>query len=157
MKTSVAELETAVCERLLSANVAASHGSDIAWACAWLVACGYPGLRMLAEALGDELRDIKLVRDNMGLDLKGVSCVWLAPRLLRENASSGRVFLRNVRHGLYLLPFTVRANIGIGCPVDPTFAVGGERTGNPYAGKLAAAERDGVVVDDESWRLLQAG
>jgi hypothetical protein len=112
---------------------------------------------MLAEALGDELRDIKLVRDNMGLDLKGVSCVWLAPRLLRENASSGRVFLRNVRHGLYLLPFTVRANIGIGCPVDPTFAVGGERTGNPYAGKLAAAERDGVVVDDESWRLLQAG
>jgi hypothetical protein len=60
----------------------------------------------------------------------------------------GRLFLRNVRHGLYLLPFSVRANIGIGCPVDPAFAMGGERTKNPYEEKLALARQEGIAVPE---------
>ncbi len=155
MKTSVAELEAAVCKRLVAAHAPAPDAADMAWACAWLEACGYPGVKMLLEALGEERQGEELARDATGLDLKGISCVWLALPIMREAEGGGRVFLRNVRHGLYLLPFTVRANIGIGCPVDPAFALGGERTSNPYAEKLALAEANGVEVDGESWRLLQ--
>ena len=65
---------------------------------------------------------------------------------------NGRAFLRNVRHGLYLLPFSVRANIGIGCPIDPAFALGGLRAKNPYGEKLEAAARNGLAVDDGLWQ-----
>ncbi|MBL8907810.1 MAG: hypothetical protein JNM20_14150, partial [Rhizobiales bacterium] len=54
------------------------------------------------------------------------------------------------------LPFTVRANIGIGCPVDPAFALGGERTKNPYAEKLATAYAQGLSVDDTVWAKAYA-
>jgi hypothetical protein len=65
------------------------------------------------------------------------------------------LYLRNVRHGLYLLPFSVRANIGIGCPVDPSFALGGERTKNPYEEKLLAARQTGIFVDEDLWTRAQ--
>jgi hypothetical protein len=129
---------------------------EIGWAAAWLEACGYPGLQMLAEALAHPVQDIELRRDAMGLDLGQVSCVFLAPRIIGLVAKDGRVFLRNVRHGLYLLPFTVRANLGIGCPVDPAFAVGGERTKDPYAEKLALAAANGITVDEALWARLTA-
>ncbi len=151
----MAELEGVARQRLVGAGIPATDGADSAWACAWLEGCGYPGLRLLREALTDERRELELVRDALGFDLKGVSCVWLGTGLMGEALRHGRVFLRNVRHGLYLLPFSVRANIGIGCPVDPAFALGGERTNNPYAEKLARARANGVEVDGESWRLLQ--
>ncbi len=95
--------------------------------CAWLEACGYPGIRLLLEARADERRALALVPDAMGLDLQNVSCVFLGPEIAAHVAKHGRVFLRNVRHGLYLVPLAVEANIGIGCPVDPAFALGGER------------------------------
>ncbi len=147
------------CEDRITSGLAArgiADASEIGWACAWLEACGYPGLKMLGEALADERRNIELTRDAIGLDLANVSCVFLAPRIARDVEKRGRVFLRNVRHGLYLLPFTVRGNIGIGCPVDLAFAVGGERTKNPYAEKIELATRDGVEVDDGLWSLLEA-
>jgi len=155
MNMTVAELEAAARQRLEAARVPTADVAAVAWACAWLDACGYAGLKLLIEALGDDRRELELVRDGLGIDLKGMSCAWLATRLMGEVERHGRVFLRNVRHGLYLLPFAVRANIGIGCPVDPAFALGGERTGNPYAEKLARAQCHGVEVDEESWRLLQ--
>ena len=123
--------------------------------CAWLEACGYPGIRLLLEARADERRVLALVPDAMGLDLQNVSCVFLGPEIAAHVAKHGRVFLRNVRHGLYLLPLAVEANIGIGCPVDPAFALGGERHKNPYSEKLELAARDGVAVDDELWRALE--
>ncbi len=119
---------------------------DIAWAAAWLEACGYPGLKLLAEALADPVRHLVPVRDALGIDLHNISCAWLAAALLLDVKKNGRVFLRNVRHGLYLLPFTVRDGQGIGCPVDPAFAIGGERTKNPYAEKLALADTHGIEV-----------
>jgi hypothetical protein len=122
--------------------------------CAWLEACGYPGIRLLLEARADERRVVNLVPDAMGLDLENVSCVFLGQVIAAHVAKHGRVFLRNVRHGLFLLPNAVEANIGIGCPVDPAFALGGERHKNPYSEKLEIAARDGVTVDDELWRTL---
>ena len=122
--------------------------------CAWLEGCGYPGIKLLLEARADERQALELVPDAMGLDLKSVSCVFLAPAIAGHVAARGRVFLRNVRHGLYLLPLAVEANIGIGCPVDPAFALGGERSKNPYKEKLETAARDGVAVDDELWQRL---
>lgn len=133
---------------------ARGDAGDIGWATAWLEACGYPGLKILAEALADPVREIELRRDAMGLDLGQVSCVFLAAKIMEQVARDGRLFLRNVRHGLYLLPFTVRANLGIGCPIDPAFAVGGERTKDPYAEKLALAEANGITVDDGLWARL---
>jgi len=123
--------------------------------CAWLEACGYPGIRLLLEARTDKRRALTLVPDAMGLDLQNVSCVFLGPEIAAHVAKHGRVFLRNVRHGLYLVPLAVEANIGIGCPVDPAFALGGERSKNPYSEKLELAARDGVAVDDELWRALE--
>jgi hypothetical protein len=123
--------------------------------CAWLEACGYPGIKLLLEARADKRRALTLVPDAMGLDLQNVSCVFLGPEIAVHVAKHGRVFLRNVRHGLYLLPLAVEANIGIGCPVDPAFALGGERSKNPYSEKLELAARDGVAVDDDLWRALE--
>jgi hypothetical protein len=48
----------------------------------------------------------------------------------------------------------VRANIGIGCPVDPAFALGGERTKNPYEERLALAGDDGIAVPEGLWQRL---
>jgi hypothetical protein len=127
-------------------------------ACAFLEACAYPGIAHLLEALGDQRRDLSLERDALGLDLQQVSCVFLAPSVEAEIAARGRAFLRNVRHGLYLVPVSIKLNVAIGCPVDPAFGLGGERLHNPYAEKLADAARDGVEIDDEIWqKLISAG
>ena len=129
---------------------------DIAWATLWLEACGYGGLKLLAEALTDERRSLPLARDALGLDLDAVSCAFLAPAIMREVKANGRAFLRNVRHGLFMLPFAVKENIGLGCPVDPAFAVGGERHKNPYVEKLEQAAADGIEVDETLWAGLAA-
>ncbi len=129
---------------------------EIAWATVWLEACGYSGLKLLAEALADERRASPLTRDALGLDLDNVSCAFLAPAILREVKANGRAFLRNVRHGLFMLPFSVREKLGLGCPVDPSFAVGGERLKNPYAEKLEQAAAEGIEVDDTLWAGLSA-
>jgi len=130
--------------------------AEIAWATAWLEACGYGGFKLLTEALTDERRSLPLTRDALGLDLDHVSCAFLAPAIMREVQANGRAFLRNVRHGLFMLPFSVREKVGLGCPVDPSFAVGGERLKNPYAEKLEQAAAEGIEVDDAFWAGLAA-
>jgi hypothetical protein len=122
--------------------------------CAFLEACAYPGIAQLLEAAGDDRQQLDLARDVLGLDLQNVSCVFLWPGIEHEISERGRAFLRNVRHGLFLVPLSIRLNIAIGCPVDPAFGLGGERLHNPYAEKLEAADRDGVEVDDELWQRL---
>jgi hypothetical protein len=136
-------------ERIMPGQKAAAKN------CAWLEACGYPGIKLLLAALADERRSLTFAVDAIGLDLQNVSCVFLGPALADHVAKHGRVFLRNVRHGLYLLPLSVEANIGIGCPVDPAFALGGERGKNPYVEKLEIAARDGVAVDDDLWHAVE--
>jgi hypothetical protein len=97
---------------------------------------------------------LPLVRDAIGLDLNHVSCVFLADSLQDFVQREGRVFLRNVRHGLYLVPDSVARNYGIGCPIDPGFALGGERLKNPYAEKLAQAEAESLDINDDVWKAL---
>jgi hypothetical protein len=125
--------------------------------CAWLQGVGYPGLKILTEAVADPVQVATLEKDALGLDLQNVSCVFLADQIATLYAEHGRMFLRNVRHGLYLVPMSVHGNFGIGCPVDPGFALGGERTKNPYPEKLGLAARDGVTVDDVLWSSFTAG
>jgi hypothetical protein len=149
MIASLADIETYAKKLVAAPENAAKH-------CAWLQACGYPGIQLLVEAAADTRKDLPLVPDGLGLDLGNVSCVFLGPSISRYVAACGRVYLRNVRHGLYLVPLSVEDNIGIGCPVDPSFAIGGDRHKNPYAEKLEIAARDGVSVDDEIWRTLEA-
>lgn len=149
---------SAAAARLLRENGSPDIAEDVGWASAWLQACSYPGLEILMEALDTtpvDLRHPELAPDSLGLDLGDISCVFLAPRISLMVQERGRLFLRNVRHGLYLLPFSVRANIGIGCPVDPSFALGGERTKNPYEEKLAAARQTGITVAEQAWQRTQ--
>ena len=120
----------------------------IAWATVWLQACGYPAVTLLAEAFADDAKDLVIVRDPLGIDLHNVSCVYLAASITADVLRNGRAFLRNVRHGLYLVPFSVRDGLAIGCPVDPAFALGGPREKNPYTDKLAAARAGGLAIDD---------
>jgi hypothetical protein len=137
-----------------AAQALAAKGFDLpqaARSCAWLHGAGYDGLQYLAEALHDEKISADLEKDLMGLDLQHVSCVFIAEKVEALLAEHGRLFLRNVRHGLYLLPGSVMGDYGIGCPVDPGFALGGERHKNPYAEKLALATAEGVDVDDTLW------
>ncbi len=153
MHFTMSEAESAL-GRLLEAR-GVTENTGIAWAAAWLEACGYSGVRLLAEALAEEHKPISLTRDALGLDLQNVSCAFLAPAIMRDVAASGRVYLRNVRHGLFLVPFAVKANIGIGCPVDPGFALGGELHKNPYGEKLALAEANGLDIDGTLWTNLK--
>ncbi len=127
MHTDIASAEAHVAARL----GALPDAAEIAWATVWLEACGYSGLKLLAEALSDERQSLALERDLLGIDLQNVSCAFLAPAILREVKANGRAFLRNVRHGLFLLPFSVKANVGIGCPIDPSFALGASGTKIP--------------------------
>lgn len=149
MHLNPAEAERQIAARLEAEGIAECQ--DIAWSAVWLEACGYGGVALLAEALDDERRDCDLTRGLIGLDLDHVSCAFLAPRIIADVKANGRVFLRNVRHGLFVLPFTVRENVGIGCPVDPAFAVGGERHKNPYDEKLALAAEQGLEIDNAHW------
>jgi hypothetical protein len=142
MNVSFDEVRRVAFRALDGGGAAPGIDDDCGWGCAWLEACGYPGLKMLVEALEE---------DAIGLDLKNISAVFSAPNVVDVAVAKGRLFVRNVRHGLYFLPFTVRANVGIGCPVDPAFALGGERMKNPYAEKLAAAYAQGLSVDDAIW------
>ena len=147
----IAQAKKALLARGFSAETAELAAKN----CAWLEACDYPGIKLLLEAAADERREADLAADALGLDLQNVSCVFLGPAISQFVKSHGRVFLRNVRHGLYLVPLSVEANIGIGCPVDPAFALGGERHKNPYAEKLELAARDGVTIDNDLWRALE--
>jgi hypothetical protein len=141
---------------LLRAGTDPATASTSGAACAFLEACGYPGLKLLAEALDDKIRSLLLTRDALGLDLQHVSCVFIGPAVAAEVETNGRAFLRNVRHGLYLVPPSVIGNYGIGCPIDPAFPLGGERSKNPYAEKLALAEQTGIAVDASLWQSLSS-
>ncbi len=155
MKQTLTDI-VARAEKSLQAAGHAACAEATARNCAWLEACGYPGLKILAEALADEVTSGQLEPDALGLDLKNISCVFIGGDVERLRTAHDRLFLRNVRHGLYLLPGSVRDNYGIGCPVDPGFALGGERHKNPYGEKYALAARDGVMVDAALWQHLGA-
>lgn len=153
-------IEIANAKHLLTNGSPCSRLEDPEFAChaaLWLEACGYPGLSQLREALADQTAPFTLSRDALGIDLKNVTCVRIGPAVVSEVLTNGRAFLRNVRHGLFLVPASVEHNIGIGCPIDPAFALGGERSKNPYAEKLEVARRDGIDVDDDLWHSLTQG
>jgi hypothetical protein len=153
MKTTLPDIETHARAAAEKAGLA-GKAAAIAANCAWLESVAYPGLKILKEALGDTERTRTLEKDLMGLDLGNVSCVFIADDVHRQIAEHGRLFLRNVRHGLYLLPGSVAGNYGIGCQVDPNFPLGGERSKNPYDAKRELAFRDGVEVDEALWQAL---
>jgi hypothetical protein len=155
MQCSLDEIET-VANKYLRHHGHEAIAARAAQDCAWLQAVGYPGLKILTEAVSDPAHSATLEKDLMGLDLQNISCVFLADDIAKLYAEHGRMFLRNVRHGLYLVPMSVSGNFGIGCPVDPGFALGGERTKNPYPEKIEIAKRDGVTIDDELWHSLKA-
>jgi hypothetical protein len=153
MRKTLEEIETHVFAAL-SGKVHPDIATLAAARCAWLHGAGYDGLKYVGEALADMETNALLEKDVMGLDLHGVSCVYVAHQVEAQFAEHGRLFLRNVRHGLFLLQGSVEGNYGIGCPVDPAFALGGERSKNPYAEKLEIARNNGVEIDDASWNAL---
>jgi hypothetical protein len=151
MRATLGEIETRALNALRAKGL---DRPDTAANTSWLHGAGYNGLKYLTEALSDTDATFPLEKDALGLDLKNRSCAFIFPDVEQQYAKHGRVFLRNVRHGLFLLRGSVEGNYGIGCPVDPSFALGGERTKNPYAEKQDLAMREGVDVDDALWQSL---
>ncbi len=153
-------IEEAALAALASSGCAPGVAEASAWACAWLESVGYPGLGLLAEALETTPREGRqmVLSSEYGLvDTGNVSCVFIGLQLLEMAREQGRVVLMQARHGLYLVPFSVRDNIGIGCPVDPSFALGGVRERNPYLEKLARSAEFGIeVAPDVLERLAKA-
>src|SRR5258708_4852792 len=95
---------SAAASRLLRENGSPDIARDGGGPCAWLQACFYPGLELLSEAADTtpvHARHPVLPADPLGLDLANIPCVSLASRLTRLVEQQGRMFLRNVRHGLY--------------------------------------------------------
>src|SRR5262245_193555 len=107
MIVSFDELRRVAFRALDGGGAAPGVDDEAGWACAWLAACGYPGLKMLGEALEETPREERrpsFMLDAIGVDLRNVSCLFAAPTLVDLAKARGRIFLRNVRHGLYLLP-----------------------------------------------------
>jgi hypothetical protein len=159
MKVAFDEVRRVAFRALDAGGAAPGCDEDAGWACAWLEAAGYPGVKMLVEALDETPREARrpALQAVYGIvDLDNVSCVFSGPGLVDLARAEGRVVLNRVRHGLYALPFAVRAGLAIGCPVDPSFAIGGKRTGDLYGEKIAAAIEAGIEVDDEVWRRANA-
>jgi Protein of unknown function (DUF3726) len=159
MKVAFDEVRRAAAGALLAGGAAPGVDEDSAWACAWLQAAGYDGVKMLVEALETTPREER--RPSLDfqygiVDLHNGSAVFAAPQVVDLAAAEGRVFFANVRHGLFALPFTVRRGLGIGCPVDPSFAIGGERKTDPYTEKIRAALDAGIDIDDGDWLALSA-
>ena len=136
------------------ANKKYTNATFMAEAAIWLEACGYAGLQELSQALADAPQEFKLARTVLGLDLRNISCALIGDQVVYDVLKNGRVYLRNVRHGLFLLAGSVQHNFGIGCPIDPAFALGGQRGKNPYREKLEAAAQDGLQLDDSLWQKL---
>jgi hypothetical protein len=123
-------------------------------ACIWLEACAYPGLQTLVEALKDPVVAFSPQRSSLGLDLQHISCARIGDAVVDDVLKNGRADLRNVRHGLFLLPASIEHNIGIGCPIDAGFALGGERIKNPYTEQIAVAEAQGIKISDAIWKQV---
>jgi hypothetical protein len=126
----------------------------VAHSALWLEACKFPGLHCLYEALGDKVKQTSLQVVAHGIDLHHVSCVFIAEQVFSEIRKSGRATLRNVRHGLFLLPASAESNVAIGCPIDNSFSLGGERSGNPYTEKVVLAKTQGLTVNEVIWNRL---
>ncbi len=159
MLTSFDEIRRTA-NRALDANGAAPGiAEECSWACAWLEAAGYDGLAMMADALDEtpiEARQPSF-RGAYGIvDLGGSSAVFCAPGLVELAEAEGRVFANNVKHGLYVLPFAVRSDLSLGCPVDPGFAIGGKREKNPYRENIDAAIQNGLQVDKAAFDRIYA-
>ncbi|MFL5259251.1 MAG: DUF3726 domain-containing protein, partial [Hyphomicrobiales bacterium] len=57
MMVSFDEMRRAAFRALDAGGTPPGVDDESGWACAWLEACGYPGLKMLGEALDDTKRD----------------------------------------------------------------------------------------------------
>lgn len=148
MQQAEMELHEALTARRFSSAAFAAH------AAIWLEACDYPGLQILRDALADPLADFKLERTEAGLDLHNVTCVRIGEQVVRDVLLHDRTPLRNVRHGLFLVPASVVHNLSIGCAVDAGFAFGGPRSQNPYREKLNMATEAGVHFESNLWNSL---
>ena len=148
MQQAEYQLQIALQFRKFSASKFAAH------AAIWLEACGYPGLQILRDALADPVNDLTIERIDNGLDLHNRSCVYIGQHVVDDILLHGRTPLRNVRHGLYLVPASVAHNLSIGCAVDVSFTFGGLRSKNPYQEKLNMATEAGVHFDSDLWQKL---
>lgn len=132
---------------------------DIAFATGFLESVGYPGLKLLAEAMEETRQDFMppALAPEYGLvDTQNISCVYIAAQLNDLALQHGRIVLMQVRHGLFCVPFSVRHNYAIGCPIDPSFALGGEREKNPYLEKLAHSAETGIEVEESIIHRIEA-
>lgn len=159
MKTSFDEIRKIAYRALDSAGAPPGIDDDGGWACAWLEAAGYPGLKMLADFLDDAGgKDAFQGVDSISggqIDAAGRSAVTLAG-LIAEYAGTCKEALtvKRLRHGPYLIAHAARlSGRGINLIVEPVREAVCDVTishgGAGYADQLAQV-RDAIHIGLEA-------
>ena len=169
MKTSFDEIRKIAFRALDAAGAPPGIDDDAGWACAWLEAAGYPGLRMLADLLDDATRDdlcagLDCSTDSV-LDAAGRSGVCFGSLLVEFAASQDSgIIVRALRHSAYLVPHAARlAELDINICVDPAAAAesgvtvrSGDCDYKDERARVAGAMQNGLDVDKQAFDRVYA-
>lgn len=168
MKSSFDEIRKIAFRSLNAAGAPPGIDEDAGWACAWLEAAGYPGLRMVADLLDDDAESLGTGLDHAAgshIDAHGRSAVCLASLLVELAAvTDGGVTVRNLRHAPYLIAHASRlAKTGISLIVDPVEEVANDvaisHSDHDYSdaeARVSTAILDGLEVDTAAFDRVYA-
>ncbi len=169
MKTSFDEIRKIASRALDGAGAPPGLDEDGGWACAWLEAAGYPGLRMLADLLDragpDELSAGLDKVTGARIDAKGRSAVCFGSLISEYAAGQGKeVSVHALRDSAYVIPHLANlAKRGVQLSIDPVSDVMVDLIIRPeesdYAterARVAAAIQDGIEVTSDSFSRVYA-
>ena len=169
MKTSFDEIRKIAFRALKSAGAAPGIDDDGGWACAWLEAAGYPGLRMLADFLDKaDGQECFAGADSVAGDLieaGGRSAIILAGPIVEYAATrQGATTVRDVQHAPYLIAHAARqSEAGTHLTISPEQEGVGNITiepgGEGYAGlqsRVHDAVLTGLEADDDAYARVYA-
>ncbi len=168
MNTAFDEVRKIAFRALDGAGAPAGTDEDGGWACAWLEAAEYPGLKVLADRLDQATPEhltagVSEIRDG-AVDAGGASAICLGGALVELAAETGAIDIRNLNDPIYLLAFAARqAKHGSSMTVDLPSEAGREVRispgGDGYAeleAKVHTAVVNGMTADDEAYDRVYA-
>lgn len=169
MKTSFDEVRKIAFRALDSAGAPAGIDDDGGWACAWLEAAGYPGLKMLADFLDnasapDAFAGVDSITAG-AIAAGGRSAITLSALIVEYAATQSQpVTVTRLAHTPFLIAHAARlAEQGTKLIVDPVREaicdVTIQHGGDGYAMQRAQARDalgEGLVVDDDAFERVYA-
>ena len=167
MKTSFDEIRKIAFRALDSAGAPAGIDDDGGWACAWLEAAGYPGLRMLAQFLDNAsvpgaFSGVESIAGGE-ITVAGHSAITLAALIVEYAATQTEpVTVRQLAHAPFLIAHAARlAEHGTNLNVDPVREaicdVTVRHAGDGYATQRTQAREaisEGLDVDGDAFERV---